>query len=155
LKHIFLRASIHNLFEETIPPSSKKPATPLVVACIDRPAIARHISRPPAHANSRLPRQLLARLHHRLPRRLPARPRRLSCQSPTRPCRMPRHRPHCIARPASRLPIRLSALMDLYIHPLYVLVSKILSSILNSPAPIHPLYPLSTLSTVGLTCHFI
>jgi hypothetical protein len=33
---------------------------------------------------------------------------------------------------------------DLYIHPLYVLVSKILSSILNSPAPIHPLYhPLS------------
>jgi hypothetical protein len=45
---------------------------------------------------------------------------------------------------------------DLYIHPLYVLVSKILSSILNSPAPIHPLYhPLSTLSTVRLTCHFI
>jgi hypothetical protein len=35
---------------------------------------------------------------------------------------------------------RLSALMDLYIHPLYVLVSKILSSILNSPALIHPLY---------------
>jgi hypothetical protein len=47
--------------------------------------------------------------------------------------------------------------MDLYIHPLYVLVSKILSSILNSLAPIHPLYHLlSTLSTVvGLTCHFI
>jgi hypothetical protein len=52
--------------------------------------------------------------------------------------------------------IRLPALMDLYIHPLYVLVSKILSSILNSPAPIHPLYhPLSTLSTVGPTYHFI
>jgi hypothetical protein len=38
--------------------------------------------------------------------------------------------------------------MDLYIHPLYVLVSKILSSILNSPHPsilyiiIYPLYPL-------------
>jgi hypothetical protein len=48
------------------------------------------------------------------------------------------------------------ALMDLYIHPLYVLVSKILSSILNSSAPIHPLYhPLSTLSTVELICHFI
>jgi hypothetical protein len=46
--------------------------------------------------------------------------------------------------------LRLSALMDLYIHPLYVLVSKILSSILNSPAPIHPLYhPLSTISTIG------
>jgi hypothetical protein len=52
--------------------------------------------------------------------------------------------------------LRLSALIDLYIHPLYVLVNKILSSILNSPAPIHPLYhPLSTLSTVGPTCHFI
>jgi hypothetical protein len=48
------------------------------------------------------------------------------------------------------------ALMDLYIHLLYVLVSKILSSILNSSAPIHHLYhPLSTLSTVGPTCHFI
>jgi hypothetical protein len=47
---------------------------------------------------------------------------------------------------------RLPALMDLYIHPLYVLVSKILSFILNSLAPIHPL---STISTVGLTCHFI
>jgi hypothetical protein len=35
---------------------------------------------------------------------------------------------------------------NLYIHHLYVLVSKILSSILNSSAPIHPL---STLSTVG------
>jgi hypothetical protein len=46
--------------------------------------------------------------------------------------------------------------MDLYIHPLYVLVSKILLSILNSPTPIHPLYhPLSTLSTVGPTYHFI
>jgi hypothetical protein len=52
--------------------------------------------------------------------------------------------------------LRLSALMELYIHPLYVLVSKILSSILNSPAHIHPLYhPLSTLSTMGPTCHFI
>jgi hypothetical protein len=52
--------------------------------------------------------------------------------------------------------LRLSALMDLYIHPLYVLVSKILSSILNSLAPIHPLYhPLSTLSIMGPTCHFI
>jgi hypothetical protein len=51
---------------------------------------------------------------------------------------------------------RLSALMDLYIHPLYVLFSKILSSILNSPAPIYHLYhPLSTLSTVGSTYHFI
>jgi hypothetical protein len=54
------------------------------------------------------------------------------------------------------LPLRLPALIDLYIHPLYILVSKILSSILNSPALIHPLYhPLSTLSTVGPTCHFI
>jgi hypothetical protein len=52
--------------------------------------------------------------------------------------------------------LKLSALMDLYIHPPYVLVSKILSSILNSLVPIHPLYyPLSTLSTVGPTCHFI
>jgi hypothetical protein len=52
--------------------------------------------------------------------------------------------------------LRLPALMDLYIHPLYVLVSKILSSILNSSAPIHPLYHLlSTLSMVGPTCHFI
>jgi hypothetical protein len=50
----------------------------------------------------------------------------------------------------------ISALMDLYIYPLYVLVSKIFSSILNSSAPIHPLYhPLSTLSTVGPTYHFI
>jgi hypothetical protein len=52
--------------------------------------------------------------------------------------------------------VRLSTLMDLYIYFLYVLVNKILSSILNSPAPIHPLYhSLSTLSTVELTCHFI
>jgi hypothetical protein len=52
--------------------------------------------------------------------------------------------------------IRLPALMDLYIHPLYVLVSKILFSILNSTALIYPLYhPLSTLSTVESTCHFI
>jgi hypothetical protein len=52
--------------------------------------------------------------------------------------------------------LRLSALMDLYIHPLYVLLSKILSSILNSSAPIYPLYhPLSTLSTVRPTYHFI
>jgi hypothetical protein len=54
------------------------------------------------------------------------------------------------------LPNRTAAPMELYIRPLYVLVSKILSSILDSPAPIHPLYlPLSTLSTVGPTCHFI
>jgi hypothetical protein len=52
--------------------------------------------------------------------------------------------------------VRLPALMNIYIHPLYVLVSKILSSIPNSFAPIHPLYhPLSTLFTVGPTCHFI
>jgi hypothetical protein len=39
--------------------------------------------------------------------------------------------------------------MELYIHPLYVLVSKILSSILNFSVPIYSLYhPLSTLSTV-------
>jgi hypothetical protein len=51
--------------------------------------------------------------------------------------------------------VRLPALMDLYIHPLYVLVSKILFSILNSPVPIYHLYhPLSTLSTMGSTCHF-
>jgi hypothetical protein len=57
---------------------------------------------------------------------------------------------------SAKIRLRLSALMDLYIHPLYVLVSKILSSILNSSASIHPLYhPLSTLSTVGFTCHFI
>jgi hypothetical protein len=49
--------------------------------------------------------------------------------------------------------IRLSALMHLYIHPLYVLVSKILFSILNSSAHIHPLY--HPLSTVGPTYHFI
>jgi hypothetical protein len=55
-----------------------------------------------------------------------------------------------------RWDLRLSALMDLYIHPLYVLVSKILSSILNSSAHIHPLYHhLSTLSTVEPTYHFI
>jgi hypothetical protein len=54
------------------------------------------------------------------------------------------------------LRLRLPALMDLYIHPLYILVSKILSSILNFPASIHPLYHLlSTLFTVGPTCHFI
>jgi hypothetical protein len=58
--------------------------------------------------------------------------------------------------PYGRPFLRLSALKDLYIYPLYVLVNKILSSILNSPAPIHPLYhPLSTLFTVGPTCHFI
>jgi hypothetical protein len=52
--------------------------------------------------------------------------------------------------------LRLSVLMDLYIHPLYILVSKILSSILNSSALIHSLYhPLSTLFIVGPTCHFI
>jgi hypothetical protein len=52
--------------------------------------------------------------------------------------------------------LRLPALMDLYIHLLYILVSKILFYILNSPAPIHSLYhPLSTLSTVGPTYRFI
>jgi hypothetical protein len=52
--------------------------------------------------------------------------------------------------------LRLPVLMDLYIYLLYVLVNKILSSILNSFAPIHPLYhSLSTLSIVGPTCHFI
>jgi hypothetical protein len=56
------------------------------------------------------------------------------------------------ARACILSPLSLSALMDLYIHPLYVLVSKILLSILNSSAPIHPLYyPLSTLSTMGPT----
>jgi hypothetical protein len=34
----------------------------------------------------------------------------------------------------------LSVLMDLYIHPLYILFIKILSSILNSPVSIYPLY---------------
>jgi hypothetical protein len=44
----------------------------------------------------------------------------------------------------------------LYIYPLYVIVSKIFFSILNSSAPIHSLYhPLFTLSTIGPTCHFI
>jgi hypothetical protein len=44
--------------------------------------------------------------------------------------------------------LRLPALMDLYIHPLYVLVSKILYSILNSLVPsilyiiLYPLYSL-------------
>jgi hypothetical protein len=52
--------------------------------------------------------------------------------------------------------VRLPAPIHPLYHPLYVLVSKILSSILNSPASIHPLYhPLSTLFTVGPTCHFI
>jgi hypothetical protein len=45
------------------------------------------------------------------------------------------------------LSIILSALMDLYIHPLYCLVIKILSSILIYPASIRPLY--HHLSTVG------
>jgi hypothetical protein len=49
--------------------------------------------------------------------------------------------------------IRLSILMNLYIYSLYILVIKILSSISNSPAFIHPLY--HPLSTVGPTCHFI
>jgi hypothetical protein len=63
-------------------------------------------------------------------------------------------------RSAGRRPpfalFRLPALMDLYIYPLYVIVSKIFFSILNSSAPIHSLYhPLFTLSTIGPTCHFI
>jgi hypothetical protein len=49
-----------------------------------------------------------------------------------------------------------TSIFNLYIHYLYVLVSKILFSIFNSPAHIHLLYhPLSTISTVGPTCHFI
>jgi hypothetical protein len=44
--------------------------------------------------------------------------------------------------------LRLSALIDLYIHPLYILVIKILLSILNSPVSI--LYPLwSSLVTLS------
>jgi hypothetical protein len=43
--------------------------------------------------------------------------------------------------------------MILYFYPLYILVIKILSSILISPTPIHPLY--HPLSTVGPTYHFI
>jgi hypothetical protein len=59
-------------------------------------------------------------------------------------------------RRQQRNQLRLSTLIDLYIHPLYVLVSKILSSILNSPVLIHHLYhPISTLSTVRPTCYFI
>jgi hypothetical protein len=58
---------------------------------------------------------------------------------------------HVLARPTET-----TRTHGLYIHLLYVLVSKILSSILNSPAPINPLYhPLYTLSTVGSTFHFI
>jgi hypothetical protein len=57
-------------------------------------------------------------------------------------------------RPICRLSLlRLSALMIFYFHPLYILVIKILSSILISLAPIHLLY--YHLSTVGPTCHFI
>jgi hypothetical protein len=56
---------------------------------------------------------------------------------------------HTVIGPTSTKAIRTH---DLYIHPLYVLVSQILSSILNSPAPIHHLYHhLSILSTVGPT----
>jgi hypothetical protein len=43
--------------------------------------------------------------------------------------------------------LRLSALMILYFHPLYILVIKILSSIIISPTLIHPLY--HPLFTVG------
>jgi hypothetical protein len=50
-------------------------------------------------------------------------------------------------------PLRLSALMILYFYPLYIMVIKILSSILISSAPIHLLY--HSLSTVRSTCHFI
>jgi hypothetical protein len=49
--------------------------------------------------------------------------------------------------------IRLSALMDLYIRPLYILVIKIPSSISNSSALILPLY--HPLYIVGPTYHFI
>jgi hypothetical protein len=47
--------------------------------------------------------------------------------------------------------LRMSALIDFYIHPLKGLVIKILSSVPNSPASIHPLY--HPLSTVWHTCH--
>jgi hypothetical protein len=66
------------------------------------------------------------------------------------------HGPHGImhlqasARDVPRKAIRTH---DLYIHPLYVLVSNILSSIFNSPVLIHHLY--HPLSTMGPTCHFI
>jgi hypothetical protein len=64
--------------------------------------------------------------------------------------------PGSFARVSSKQALRLPAPIHPLYHPLYVLVSKILSSILNSPAPIHPLYhPLSTLFTVGPTYHFI
>jgi hypothetical protein len=49
--------------------------------------------------------------------------------------------------------IRLSAFMILYFYPLYILIIKILFSILIFFALIHPLY--HHLSTVGLTYHFI
>jgi hypothetical protein len=58
-----------------------------------------------------------------------------------------------VKKKVEKVAIRLSALMILYFHPLYVLVIKILSSILISPALIHPLY--HPLSTVGPICHFI
>jgi hypothetical protein len=41
-------------------------------------------------------------------------------------------------------------------HESVFVLRRILFSILNSSVPIHPLYhPLSTLSAVGPTCHFI
>jgi hypothetical protein len=64
---------------------------------------------------------------------------------------------HRHAGPVARHILRwrpwLCALMHLCIHPLYVLVSNILSSIFNFFTLIHPLY--HPLSTVGPTCHFI
>jgi hypothetical protein len=71
-------------------------------------------------------------------------------------CRSKKARPMwpSVSKMSSRsLWLRLSALMNLYIYPLYNLVTKILFSILNSSASIHPLY--HPLSIVGLTCHFI
>jgi hypothetical protein len=59
-----------------------------------------------------------------------------------------RHLPGILVRS-----LRLSALMDLYIHPLKGLVIKILSSIPNSSASIHPLY--HPLFTVVPTYHFV
>jgi hypothetical protein len=46
--------------------------------------------------------------------------------------------------------------MDLYIYPLYVLVGKILFSILNSSALIHPLcHPLSTVDPLVTLSKYI
>jgi hypothetical protein len=79
--------------------------------------------------------------------------------TPPAPCRVSRIRragSDRARRAMSREQLRQFAFIDLYIHPLYVLVNKILSFILNSTISIHSLYhPLSTLSIVGSICHFI